>query len=521
MSRVTRRLRRQRRQARRAAHQQRRQGQGPETQQVPEQSSGAAEAGTPRPARHAAGVRRAPRGPRALTLAAGLGILALGAGSAVLSALNPEGPATGASPVHTVELDQGAQPEVCPPTHEDADVESLTLGDDDDDDAASAVIHHAEEGPSASLASSYCTVPQRRQVFLGPETGGGADSALTLTNPYDRPATVEVTTVGEDGDRGALGSTTVLVPAEEDRQVSIAGLAEGEEPLAVEVTASGAPVAADLRSARTSGSTSLGAELLTGQVEPEAAHALAGVPMPDAGSDTDPAELWLYVPESEHPGEAAVELQVFGPEGHIILETPGVFTQPQGTLSVVELEGVEDPGTYDLLVTTTAQSGAEQEPVPSYAAVRTAGDGQEVVTEAEQDPVIEWDPVTGLPTEVEQDPEEVASEPVPDVSWITSSGPLGPGDRLPAEAEEAVLHLFSTGDDDASVTLAGGEQTDVAPYSSAQVELNGDGPFVEVEQSTGRIHGAVILRDAEGRFTVIGPPPAESGETSVPVTLRR
>ncbi|WP_258935368.1 DUF5719 family protein [Nesterenkonia pannonica] len=163
------------------------------------------------------------------------------------------------------------------------------------------------------------------------------------------------------------------MPPEEEREVSMSALAEGDEPFVVEVTASGAPVASSLRSSRASGSTSQGAELLPAQSAPEAAHTFAGVPMPEAGAETEPAELWLYAPASDEPGELTVELQVFGPEGQVILETPGVLTQQQGALGVVSIEGIEDAGVYDVLVRTSVQSGADQDPVPSYAAVRTAG----------------------------------------------------------------------------------------------------------------------------------------------------
>ncbi|WP_258935151.1 hypothetical protein [Nesterenkonia pannonica] len=49
----------------------------------------------------------------------------------------------------------------------------------------------------------------------------------------------------------------------------------------------------------------------------------------------------------------------------------------------------------------------------------------------EQEPVVEWDPVTGLPTEVDQDPEEETAAPAPDFSWAASSAPVQPGDLMP------------------------------------------------------------------------------------------
>ncbi|WP_146339072.1 DUF5719 family protein [Nesterenkonia sp. NBAIMH1] len=520
MSRVARRLRRQRRDARRAARRERRSPAPGQDAQHPVEPGDSSAAPRTTSARHAA-APQAPRGASGgLALTVGLAIAALGAGSAAWSVFSTEDRDTGTAPVQTVETNYGGQPELCPAAPEGVSAERVRL-ESGGEDVLTATIQQADEGESAGVASSPCARPQRSQLFMGPETGSGADSVLTVTNPYDRPATVEVVTFGAEGDRGALGSTTVLVPSEEEREVSMSALAEGDEPFVVEVTASGAPVASSLRSSRASGSTSQGAELLPAQSAPEAAHTFAGVPMPEAGAETEPAELWLYAPASDAPGELTVELQVFGPDGQVILETPGVLTQQQGALGVVSIEGIEDAGVYDVLVRTSVQSGADRDPVPSYAAVRTAGDAQEVVTVVEQEPVVEWDPVTGLPTEVDQDPEEETAAPAPDFSWAASSAPVQPGDLMPAEADEAALHLFNPGEEDASVTLESGEQVEVPARSSTQIDLETGGDAAEIEQTSGEVHAAIILRDADGRFSVLGRPSVESDPSSVPVTLRR
>ncbi|EXF24236.1 hypothetical protein BG28_08190 [Nesterenkonia sp. AN1] len=148
--------------------------------------------------------------------------------------------------------------------------------------AAALYEYEAQDGPVAGLAVGQCTAPERGQWFFGPEVAAGSTSLLTLANPFDRSATVEVTSVDSDGDRGATGTRSVVVPGQTTRSVNIAGLASAGSDLGVQVRSAGAPVTAQLQSSRAAGLTGTGVEFLPRLTAPGSEHLMPGVPSPKA-----------------------------------------------------------------------------------------------------------------------------------------------------------------------------------------------------------------------------------------------
>ncbi len=244
--------------------------------------------------------------------------------------------------------------------------------------AAGLYEYQADAGSVAGLAVGQCTAPERSQWFFGPEIAAGASSLLTLANPFERSATVEVTSVDSEGDRGTSGARSVVVPGETTRSVNIAGLASAGTDLGVSVRSSGAPVTAQLQSSRASGIIGTGVEFLPGLTEAGTSHVLPGITVPEGTAETDadtdeesedsaedgeqsgptPPELWIHVPGNQG---ATVEVQVYGEDGQQSLDIPGVFTVDGGEVDVIELQGV-DPGVTDIQVRSD---------VPAYAAVRS------------------------------------------------------------------------------------------------------------------------------------------------------
>ncbi|WP_202912049.1 DUF5719 family protein [Nesterenkonia muleiensis] len=368
--------------------------------------------------------------------------------------------------------------------------------------AAASFIYQADSGPVTGLAAGRCSTPQRSQWFLGPESGTGANSLLTLANPQSRDATVEVITFDAEGETGTLGSTTLLVPGNTVRSVNLAGLSEGESQLAVQVRSQGAPVAAHLQSALATGGTGQGLEQLDALPGPQQQHYALGVP---AGDDEDP-QLWFYAPGTEH---VTVELQVFGPEGQLETGTPGVFSLEPGRVSVAGLHGLE-PGTYDVVLSTDH---------PTLAAVRSTGDGQPVTVEVELEP--ETDPFTGL--ELEPETEEQETDPAADFSWSASAPPLaaGSGALLPTGYQPELRFLAPPAQEQVQVTYrlfdSEGRSTDdlveeVDPGASAEIRGEDledyagaagldDLYAVLILDVQGQAYGGTVTRDEEGRFT--------------------
>lgn len=371
--------------------------------------------------------------------------------------------------------------------------------------AAALYEYEAQDGPVAGLAVGQCTAPERSQWFLGPEIAAGSSSLLTLSNPFERSATVEVTSVDSDGDRGTTGTRSIVVPGETTRAVNIAGLAPAGSDLGVQVRSAGAPVAAQLQSSRTSGLTGTGVEFLPRMTDPGTEHLMPGVPIPEgvpaSGEDDDeetttPPELWIHVPGEQG---ATVELQVFGADGQQVIETPGVFTVNGGEIDAVNLRGLE-PGASDIRVRTD---------VPAYVGVRSE------------------------------------TETGSDFSWAAPAAALaeGSGTALP-QLGETELHLFASG---ASGSVAyrvmgaggefGSEQSielgsdgagiiSAEDLASAAPENSEDGPAVIVFadpqlEGEGSVHATMSTTAGEDQFSLTPVSPLRGAEESVPVRLLR
>lgn len=386
--------------------------------------------------------------------------------------------------------------------------------------AAGYFTYHADSGAVTGLTAGQCVNPSRSQWFIGPETGSGADSLLSLTNSYDRDATVQVQTFDAEGDTGTLGSTTVLVPASSVRTVNLAALTEDESNLAVHVEAQGAPVTSHLQSSRAVSETGQGIEQLEAMGGPLRQHHALGVL---AGAEEDP-QLWFYVPGEEH---ATVELQVFDAEGQAEISTPGVFSVEPGRVTAAGLHGLE-PGVYDVVLTIDQ---------PTLAAVRSSGDGQPVTAEVELEPEI--DPWTGL--ELEPETEEQEIEPATDFSWSAAASPLseGFGTLLPTGYDTELRFLAPPADEPAQVTYrlfdSQGQSTedlveDIEPGSSAQISAETlqdhaesadleDIYAVLVVDTQGETYGGTVTRDEEGRFTAGSLVPLAGENQYIPMLL--
>ena len=417
-------------------------------------------------------------------------------GEAEEEALSVEDPALGTRPVH-----RSSSADLTAPTL--MEVSALPGGGVL---AAGALYdYHADSGPVAGLAVAGCTAPQRGQWFFGPELGGGATSLLTLANPSGRDATVEVTSYDGDGARPGSGTRSLVVPAQSVRSLNVAAIAGGSDELGVQVDASGAPVAAQLQSSRAVGPTGEGVEFLPGQTEPAEEHHLPAVPMAD--EEATLPELWIHAPGE---GQATVELQVFGPEGQVALESPAVFTVEGGEIDTLPLDGLE-AGVYDVVVRADRSV---------HAAVRTEEDGE--TPESEEPP--------------EAPEAEDMQDSAADFSWAAPAAPLAPGSgMLVPGAAESSLHVtapqasgtvtyrlldaedgFSEAQE---VELAAGESVTLSPEDLGEaVGIVVD--EVETDDPQAGIHAALLTEDDAGRYSVTAMDELIDPSQTVPVRLR-
>lgn len=388
--------------------------------------------------------------------------------------------------------------------------------------AAGLYEYQAESGPVTGLAVGECTAPERNQWFFGPEVAAGSTSLLTLANPYDRPATVEVTSVDSEGDRGATGSRSVVVPGETTRSVNIAGIASAGAEMGVSVRSSGAPVTAQLQSSRAAGLTGTGVEFLPGMTEAGTSHLLPGVPVAegipdaedqdsedDAGqSEPTPPELWIHVPGDQG---ATVELQVYGENGQQSIDTPGVFTVDGGEVDVINLQGLE-AGISDIRVNTD---------VPAYVSVRSeAASGADFSWAAPTQPLAEGSGAL-LPEFGETELRLFATGSAGSIAYrvMDTEGEFGEEQTVELAADGAAV---ITAEDLVSADAAGQEgdieegegqdgEAEPAVVVFADPEFNGEGS----------VHATMATTDGEDHVSLTAVSPLRGAEQYVPVRLLR
>ncbi|GAA1453732.1 DUF5719 family protein [Nesterenkonia lacusekhoensis] len=414
------------------------------------------------------------------------------------------------------------------PGQQQAPVLGVSAGQSGDPLTAAGLFeYHADQGPVTGLAVGECGPAQQNHWFFGPETGPGATSLLTLSNPYDRASTVEVTTYDADGERGARGARSIVVPPQTVRTVNMAALSGGSVNMGVEVSATGAPVGAQMQSSRAAGLTGTGAEFLPSAQGLQDEHVIPGVPMADTSSEgaaddptSMPAELWLHVPGDE---TTTVELQVFGEDGQVALESPAVFTVEGGQVDVLELLGPQ-ADVYDVVVRTDN---------PSAAAVASRGMGELAELGAEDEAAAE--------DAAQQEGEELDEGTLAlDFSWGVAAEPLTEtsGAILPeigrTEDAETDLQLSSPEGGTVSYRLlaADGEfsepqQTEVPAGRSVTVpaeelaEVTEDAVAVVVDPPADEgVYASLLTTDDQGRFSLSRVSPLQDDEATVPVRLR-
>ncbi|MBO1900618.1 hypothetical protein J4H92_01480 [Leucobacter weissii] len=146
------------------------------------------------------------------------------------------------------------------------------------------------------LTALACAEPLNEQWLVGGATSVGVSTTLNLGNPYDVPATVELTVYDEEGELDAAQTSGVLVPARGERVVSLNGYAPGRERLAVRVVSTGAAVTASLGVGQVDGLSSFAVDTVTRQAEAQNTLVVPGI---------------VNLSEHEHgPGDAG-ELDAF------------------------------------------------------------------------------------------------------------------------------------------------------------------------------------------------------------------
>lgn len=127
-----------------------------------------------------------------------------------------------------------------PPTDASATESALVSG------AQSQLV---EEGDFVGLAAADCAVPGGDSWLAGGSTAVGRTTLLSLINPSEVAATVNLEIYGEDGPVVAPGTSGIIVPANGQRVLSLAGFQPDIQSPVVHVTSTGGQVSATLQEA--------------------------------------------------------------------------------------------------------------------------------------------------------------------------------------------------------------------------------------------------------------------------------
>lgn len=336
-------------------------------------------------------------------------------------------------------------------------------------------------------AAAACAEPSGSIWLAGGATTVGRTSILSISNPSDVAAQVELTIYGEEGEVAAPGMKGIEVAPGAQRVLSLAGFAPGLLSPVVHVEARGGQVVAYLQQSIVRGLDASGLDLVGAAPDPAAELVFPGVQIYDAIGVNRALSLedWddvAPVVRVFNSGEAATEVTVN--------VTPTDPAQT-GTSFPVQVEA-------GVVTDVPLDSGLEAESGQALA------DGVYTVTMSADQRI-----VGGVRTSAAADigpieTEGVVQGPVSDLAWYSAAAPLegdtlmtvapGPSPRLAAVnpgAEEVALALYADGGEDLTLVVpAGGAASIPVAPGTAYTLSQGAGLHVAVSYASDDRMGA-------------------------------
>ena len=231
-------------------------------------------------------------------------------------------------------------------------------------------------GDFVGLASSGCAPVSADSWFPSGSTVVGRTTLLTLSNPTEVPATVDIEIFDDAGPVSAPGSSGIIVPPNGQRVLSVAGFAPDLDAPVVHVTSTGGQVVANLQQSIVRGLDAGGLDIVAPAVAPATDIVVPGLVIQNVGGvqqlvsrgadylDVSPV-IRLFAPGE---GTVTATLAVFAEDG-AATGTALDFDFDAGRAIDVPLDGFEAPlqdGAYTVRVTTS---------MPAVASVRATAAG--------------------------------------------------------------------------------------------------------------------------------------------------
>lgn len=336
-----------------------------------------------------------------------------------------------------------------------------------------AQVQAVNEGDFVGLAASACASASADTWLVGGATVVGRTTLLTLSNPTEVPATVDLELFGETGPITAPGTSGIVVPASGQRILSLAGFAPEVESPVVHVRSTGGQVVAELQESIVRGLVPGGVDVFGASVQPSLDTVIPGLSISGAadiennlgigpGYEDLQTVLRVFVPGEQ---DATTSVRVI-PEDGASTGTAFEFTFDAGRVMDVPIPELAD-GRYTVRV---------ESDVPLLSAARVSA----------------------------------ASGNKTDFAWLAASPVLTDGAQVTvAPGPGPVLHLANPTTEPVTVTLVAsvGDDivTDIAAGASRWVNVR-PGTTYSFEGFTS-LHAAVSLLApaAIGHYTVAPP----------------
>ena len=142
---------------------------------------------------------------------------------------------------------------------------------------AAVSLQNLSAGTMRGMATAACLPAQFDTWIAAGSADTGRQAVLSLTNPGDVPATVDVAVYSEAGAIDAPASRGILLPPGSRRVFTLTGFAPGVSSPVIHVQASGSAVAAALHVSVTRGLDADGMAIATGQFEPATQLVIPGL----------------------------------------------------------------------------------------------------------------------------------------------------------------------------------------------------------------------------------------------------
>jgi len=348
-----------------------------------------------------------------------------------------------------------------------------------------AQAQQVTEGEFVGLAAAACTAVSGDTWLVGGATTVGRTTLLTLSNPTEVPATVNLELYGERGLITAPGTSGIVVPASGQRVLSLAGFAPNVESPVVRVMSTGGQVTAELQQSIVRGLDPGGLDIIGAGTGPALETVIPGLRVAEI------VTVETLLAGGAGFGDLATVLRLFAP-GEGTVET---------TISVAPEDGV---GAGSSIAFELDAGRVTEVPIPDLA------DGSYTVRVESNRPLVAAVRVSSAAPAPEGEP--IAT----DFAWLSSASELVTQAQVTvASGPNPVVHLANPTTAAASVSLTGGgEDVVVELPAGASTSIPVDGGDTYTLGGFDRLYAAVSLA-GDGMIARYSARPVGAGSTAI------